>query len=294
MLTDFKNLRVLWDGQFRLGEGPLYCPTTESVYWVNILGSALHRVSLTGGAHTSWQFASAPTSIHHHAAGGFILTMQKGFARWQGDDAPPTPLPSPETDLPGNRFNDAKTDGAGRLWAGTMDNAEADETGALYRLDTDGTWQTIDNGYCITNGPAFSPCGRWLYHTNTVKREIYRFALAADGSVSDKTTFIRITPDHGYPDGMTVSQDGDIWVCHFFGGRISRYGSDGQLKCQFRLPVSNITSCAFVGPGLTQLAITTARKALTPEQLEREPLAGALFLADVDDAVGVPVRAYGR
>lgn len=253
MLTGFNNLGVLWDGQCQLGEGPLYCPSTRSVYWVDIRGSALPRVSLTGGVHTNWQFASSPTRINHHVAGGFILTMQKGFALWLGDDAAPTPLAGPESDMPGNRFNDVTTDRVGRLWAGTMDEAGRDDTGSLYR-----------------------------------------FALAPDGYVGNNTIFIRIDPDHGYPDGMTFAQDGDIWVCHFFGGRVSRYGSEGQLKRQYRLPVSNTTSCAFVGSGLQQLAITTARKALSPEQLEREPLAGALFLADVDDATGIPVRAYGR
>ncbi len=293
MLTDPANLRVLWDGQCQLGEGPLYCAKSKSVYWVDILGRAVHQVSLSGEAHQSWLFDSAPTSISHHTAGGFMLTMRKGFARWQPGDGAPTLVANLESNLPNNRFNDAKTDRHGNLWAGSMDDEGLNNTGSLYRLRTDGTIQVMDTGYCISNGPAFSPCGKWLYHTNSNTRQVYRFQLNDDGTISNKALFIQIVPEHGYPDGMTVSADGDLWICHFAGGRISRFDRAGQLKLQYRLPVSNVTSCAFVGPELNQLAITTARKELSPQQLLVEPLAGALFIADVD-AIGVPVQACGN
>src|SRR5439155_17098095 len=126
-----------------------------------------------------------------------------------------------EADQPGNRFNDGFVDSEGRLWFGSMDDSEGEKTGALYRFDGKHVVR-MDDGYIITNGPAVSPDGRTLYHTDTLDKQVYAFDLSADGALSNKRTFVEIA-DGGYPDGMAVDAEGHLWVCTFGGWRIDRF-----------------------------------------------------------------------
>ena len=140
-----------------------------------------------------------------------------------------------------------------------------------------GRWTRADGPYICTNGPAFSPDFRTLYHTDTVGREIHAFDLAADGTPSRKRRFIRFGDDDGYPDGMTVDAEGHLWVCHWGGWRLTRFTPEGRAERTIRLPVAQVTSCAFGGPELRTLFVTTAAIGLAPEDLARQPLAGGLF-----------------
>ena len=129
----------------------------------------------------------------------------------------------PEKNRPENRFNDAKVDRQGRLWAGTMHDAESEPAGALYCLHPDLTWRCRDKGYTVSNGPAFSPDGRILYHCSSATREVFRFDLQSDGTLSNKRVFVRFGVADGYPDGITTDADGGLWVAHWQGWGISRY-----------------------------------------------------------------------
>jgi xylono-1,5-lactonase len=187
----------------------------------------------------------------------------------------------PESDVPGNRINDGKADAFGRIWLGTMDNGEAEKTGALYRVDTDHSCHRMDDGYAITNGPAFSPDGKTLYHTDTLKKTIYAFDLALDGSLSNRRVHIRIADDAGYPDGMTTDAEGCLWVGHYNGWRVTRFTPDGDIDRIIEMPVGACTNMAFGGPDLETLYVSTAAKQLDATALARQPLAGALFEIEV-------------
>lgn len=275
------RVHCVWDAKATLGEGPCWVAREQAIYWVDIKECLLHRLCAVTDQRRSWHIPQQITALAPRRNGGFIATLRNGFALLEIPQLEETVhiklLGNPDTEKPGNRFNDGKVDSKGRFWAGSMDDAESKPTGVLYRLDGDCCWQKMDEQYVITNGPAFSPDGRTLYHTDTLARTIYAFDLSDDGRIGNKRLFFKFDDGSGYPDGMTVDEEGCLWVCHFFGWGISRVSPKGNIVGRIQLPVSNITSCTFAGDRMETLYITTARKGLTPAQLGKQPLAGGLF-----------------
>ena len=262
-----------------LGEGPTWSASRNAIFWVDIKGERLHRYCLATGRNTSWDMPERISWVVERTGGGLLAGLTGGFSFLDPDTLSIAPIGHPEPDRPGNRFNDAKVDRQGRLWAGTMDDAETAATGALYCLNHDLTWRCHDAGYVVTNGPAFSPDGRTLYHCASMTREIFRFDLGPDGALSNKRLFVRLDPGEGYPDGITVDADGGLWVARWLGWGISRYKPDGSLDRIIPVPVARVTSMAFAGPDLDRLFITTASIGLSQREREQQPDAGGLFEA---------------
>lgn len=275
------DVRCVWSGPAILGEGPVWMPEERALYFVDIKAPCVHRYDPAVGETRTFPMPAYIGCLLPRERGGFIGAFQNGLAFVDLEAGTITPIGDPEEDLPGNRFNDGKIDVRGRLWTGSMDNAEAEPTGSLYRVDPDLSWHRMDEGYICTNGPAFSLDGRTLYHTSSYEREIYAFDLAADGSLSNKRTHIRLPEDAGYPDGMTVDADDHLWVAHYDGWRVTRFDPAGEVERVLEIPVAHVTSCAFAGDDLTTLYVTCATKSLTDETRAAQPLAGGLFEIDL-------------
>ncbi len=272
------EIKCEWEIPSILGEGPTWIEHENALYWVDIVSKDLHRLSLTDGARKSWHFEEQVTSIAARQQGGFICSIRDGFGFIDLAADKIEPIVMPESDIAGNRFNDGKLDAQGRYWAGSMDEGEKLDTGILYRLDADLSLHKMDDNYCITNGPAFSPDGTVMYHNETAKKIVYAYDCDANGAISNKRVFTELThDDEGYPDGMTIDSEGCLWLCHFDGARITRYSPQGEILQVINMPVPNITSCTFAGPGLDTLYITTARYLLSEEKIQQTPLAGSLF-----------------
>jgi sugar lactone lactonase YvrE len=182
------------------------------------------------------------------------------------------PIVNPHPDIADNRLNDAKADARGRIWAGSMPFGADRPSGALYRLDADRSLHRMDDGYHVANGPTFSLDQRWLYHTDTVRSLVYRFALHDDGSLGPRETFISFEPEWGRPDGMTTDADGHLWIAHWNGARVSRFTPDGRLEHSIPLPASQITNVCFSGPALDRMFVTCAA-----DGKQQEAAAGSLF-----------------
>lgn len=279
---------ILCDVRCKLGEGPLWSAREQAIYWVDILGQALYRRSLAGGAVDSWTLPETiGWVIERRDEPGFIAGLASGFHVLTLQPFRLRAIADPEPDRPGNRMNDAKADHLGRIWAGTMDADAAEPTGSLYRLDPDMSVTLQDSGYLVTNGPAFDPARRRLYHNDTGRRIVWCFDLSPEGVLSGKREFIRFPEDWGYPDGMTVDAEGGLWIAHWEGSRVTRVSPDGEPERQVALPASRITSCTFGGENLDRLFVTSAAGGR-----REEPLAGMLFEVDAGGVAGVPANSF--
>lgn len=266
----------LWPVAAELGEGPIWHAATGSVYFVDIKGRKIHRCEQDGSAQRTWDAPGQASFIVPLDTGGFVVGLRDGVHRFDEETGSFTPLHSVEADIEHNRFNDGFCDAQGTLWFGSMHDHETDPSGALYKLDAKGVVTKVDPDYIITNGPAVSPDGATLYHTDTLGKQVYAFDLSLDGTLSNKRPFVRIE-GAGWPDGMAVDADGCVWIAVFRGHRIERYSPDGTLLQTIAFPVPNITKLAFGGDDLRTVYVTTAWKGLSSEERAQYPLAGALF-----------------
>ena len=265
----------LWDVKATLGEGALWDAARRQVWFVDIKGRRIHACREDGGDQRSWDAPSQVGFVAPLEGGGMVCGLEDGLYRFVEQTGEFAPLAKVEADLPGNRFNDGHVDAKGRLWFGSMDNGETAPTGTLYRFDG-ALVAGMDAGYVITNGPALSPDGRTLYHTDTLAKRIHAFHLTPNGALESKRTFIELEGP-GHPDGMAVDADGHLWVATFGGWRIDRFDPQGVKVGEVRFPCANITKLAFCGDDLRTVYVTTARKGLSEDQLREQPLAGGLF-----------------
>jgi sugar lactone lactonase YvrE len=271
----------VWPLACELGEGPLWSAREQALWFVDIKGQKLYRYGARTGDGRGWDAPAPPGFLAPAKHGGFIVGLKTGLHRFNPETDAFTQLHHVEPHRPGNRLNDGAVDPHGRLWFGSMDDAEAANTGALYRLDAAGP-REMESGICITNGPAFSPDARILYHTDTLKREVYAFDVADDGMLSNKRLFVRIDEADGHPDGSTGDSDGCVWIGLFGGWCARRYSPTGELLATIEFPCANVTKIAFGGPDLRTAYATTAWKGLNAEERAQQPLAGGLFCFQVD------------
>ena len=188
----------------------------------------------------------------------------------------------------GIRFNDAGVDPAGRVWVGSMHVDEAEPLGELYRLDAGGVLTTVVKGVTISNGLGWSPDGSRMYYVDSPMRRIDVFDYdSATSEAFQRRVFADLSAHDGVPDGLTVDADGYVWVAVWGGGVLRRFAPDGTQDAVIDVPVSRPTSCAFGGPGMSDLYVTSARQGLTEEELRAEPLAGRLLRLR-PGAVGLP------
>jgi sugar lactone lactonase YvrE len=159
-----------------------------------------------------------------------------------------------------------------------MSTVAREPAGALYRTDPGGRWQRMVDGITVPNSLAWSPDDRTMYFADTPHRVIWAYPFDAEtGALGARRPFAEVPEGAGYPDGSTVDADGCLWNAHFDGWRLTRYAPDGRVDRVVPLPVQRPTSCAFGGPGLGVLYVTSARARLTEAELARGPLAGGLL-----------------
>ena len=273
------QVRCIADVKAVLGEGPVWVEREQALYWIDIKGRKIFRLD-ESGERREWDTPTMIGSLAPRAGGGFIAATERGFVAVELEAGTFEPLVDPEEDRPGNRFNDGKTDRRGRFWAGTMDKAEKEATGALYRLEPDLSWSRVDDGYRVTNGPAFSPDGRLMYENDSALQVTYVFDLDDQGEASNRREFCRYGKDDGYPDGMAVDCDGCLWICFWDGWCIRRFSPSAERLRTIELPVQKPTAPAFGGPDLDRLYVTSARIGIDANSLEMQPCAGGLFLLE--------------
>lgn len=267
-----------------LGEGPHWDAGRRVLWWVDILGSALHAFDPAAGVDRVWAVGDHVGTVVPSVAGGVVLALRRGLAAFDPEaDGPPRMLAEPADHPASNRFNDGTCDPAGRLWAGTMAYDEATGAGALYRFDADHRLHRVLDGITISNGLAWDLERSVFYHIDSPTRTIRAFSYDhASGAIAEPRTAVRCGLDDGFPDGMAIDVEGMLWVAHWGGAQVVRWDpATGRAVQRVRVPTRQPSACAFGGDRLDRLFITSARVGLAPGILAAEP-AGALFAIDVD------------
>lgn len=275
-----------------LGEGPVWIAAEKSFYFVDIIGRRIHRYCVENGALHSWRAPNRTGFLLPVSDGTFLAGLPDGLHRFNVKTGYFESACVIEADEPDNRLNDGCIDQKGRLWFGTMDDGESRNSGALYRVEHKKGELSVshwDSGYTVSNGPTVSPCGKVLYACDSPQKLIYAFDISAQGELTNKRIFA--TLKKGYPDGVVTDSEGNVWCGTWGGGQITRFRPDGTEMPPISLPVANVTKLAFGGDDYKTVFVTTARKGLTPEELEDQPQAGGIFAFKTDIA-GNPQHSF--
>lgn len=273
-----------------VGESPVWDDSTGLLWWVDIRAPALHRTDPTTGVTRSWPMPEAIGSIGLCRSGAILLSLRSGIHRIDPhrDGAVPEMVATPPGEPAHNRLNDGKVSPDGRFLVGSMDDRpEKQATAALHRLDPDGSCTRIADGFIVSNGLAWSPDGRTLYHSDSRASVIWAWDYdPATGAIANRRVFAQPTEAQGRPDGAAMDAEGAYWSAGVSAGRLNRFLPDGTLERSIALPVRAPTMPCFGGPGLRTLFVTS----LTPPG-EPHPNDGAVIALDVGVA-GVPVGRF--
>ncbi|MFJ6698216.1 SMP-30/gluconolactonase/LRE family protein [Streptomyces sp. NPDC091272] len=268
-----------------LGEGPTWDPAAGRLIWVDILGSRVHTYAPGSGRRTVMATEQHVGAAKPGRDGALIVNLRDGVGRYAPDGSFRWLHHDP---VPGRRGNDAAVAPDGSLWAGTMRYDEAPGGGHLVRIDPGtGAATVLLDAVSVSNGIGWRPDGRRAYYADSPTRRVDVLDISGGLPVA-RTPFVEIEPGAGFPDGLTVDADGCVWVALWDGGQIRRYTPTGHLDRTVRLPVPRPTACAFGGPGLRDLYITTARTGLA----RPHPQAGSLLVVP-DAGQGLPAPAFG-
>lgn len=276
------------DTRAETGEGPLWHPEEERLYWVDIPPGHLYRYDPATDDHERVYETPEGSPL-----GGFtiqtdgalcLFTDEGRVSRWdpaEGGEAEQLARIDADT-----RFNDVIADPEGRVFCGTM---PGEELGNLYRLDTDGSWGVVVEDVDIPNGMGFSRDVGTFYFTESEAHRIYAFDYDREsGEISNRRTFVETPEDDGIPDGMTVDEDGYVWSARWDGGRALRYDREGDAVAEIPAPARKVSSVTFGGAEYEDLYLTTALGGPEAGRDEEGEGAGAVFRYSDVEVPGVP------
>ncbi len=269
--------KPIWKIRCTLGEGTLWVKEHNSIYFVDIKKKKICSLNIKNKKKKIFKVNKEVGFIAHIKDHIFILGLQ-GEIRIQNLKSKKVLKSIPiEPKLKLNRINDGKTDPAGNLWFGTMDNLERKiEKGSLYKLDKNLKLTRVDKNYRITNGPAFIDKYNF-YHTDSPKKIIYKIKINKNNKIIKKKIFKKLSPEEGVPDGMTVDKNKNLWVAHFHGACISVFNKNAKLIHRIQFPAKNITNCAFGGKNNKELYVSTATKGMNKADLRKFRYSGFFF-----------------
>ncbi len=283
------DVRIVANVGNTLGEGPLWHPEAQCLFWFDILGSRLYRMQ-TEGDVSVMELPFMGSAAGWIDAGNLLIAADDGFYVLDMTSGSLHPHMVLEDDNPATRSNDGRVDPWGRFWVGTMGRKLEAAAGALYRLDG-ARLEVLKQDISIPNSIAFSPDRARAYFSDSPSRNILVCDLNPEtGDILRQRVFASLEDEDVIPDGSVVDSEGYLWNAEFGGSRIVRYAPDGSVERTIEVPVTQPTCPAFGGPDLKTLYITSARENLNEEALEAQPHAGALLAIDVD----VPGQAEHR
>lgn len=290
------NFKPLNDVRCELGEGPVYDDRNHALYQCDIVGKAVHRFDLTTGAAQRWSFPSEVGSIGLAESGRLVVALRHTVGLFDTRDESFEEIATIETEC-GNdtRLNDGKVGPDGAFWVGSMDDRDVplkEPLGTLYRVTADRKAEAKYSGLMISNGLAFSPDGRTMFHSDSRAGWLDRWDLdPATGAISNRARIADLDDTVGRPDGGATDVDGNYWSAGISAQRLNRFAPDGRLLETYPVPVGAPTMPCFGGPDLKTLFVTSLRTGRTSELLAKYPLTG-ITLVGTSPIAGSPVTRF--
>ena len=268
------------DVRAALGECPVWCERSQTLYWIDIYDGKLNRFDPASGENRVWRLGEPIGSFALCEDNGILVALKSGIYRFDPADGGVRPVASPERNRPENRMNDGRCDPAGRFWVGTMRDPSDPrrKEGTLYRLDPDGSCTAAVADLVVSNGLAFSPDGRTLYHSDSHPsvRAIWAWDFdLAEGRIANRRVFVDTHGMPGRPDGGCCDADGCYWMAGNDGWELVRFTSAGKIDLRIPLPIAKPSMPAFGGRELDTIFVTSIRP--PGVDLSNQPLAGSLF-----------------
>ena len=291
MTTD-PTLTCVLDARASLGECPTWSAREQVLYWVDINEPALHRFDPRTGLDRTMPMPASIGSFALRERGGFVVALRTGIFLADADGRIERKVADAPYDPHHHRFNDGRCDPRGRFLVGTMNENRDAASAALYRLDPDFSLHRLLGDITISNGLAWSPDGRTMYHADTPAHVVRAYEYdEATGTPRAGRIFARWLGETDRPDGASVDSAGDYWVAFYRGGKVMQLSPRGDLVREHALPAMCPTMPAFGGADLCTLYVTSARQERAPEELARLPRSGGLFTLPVQVA-GLPEPCF--
>ena len=264
------------DSGCELGEGPLWDAANERLYWFDIKGRRLHWLRPSTAEAGAWDLPMQASAAALRGNGDLLLATESGLADFT-PKAGVTVREPLEADLDGYRTNEGGVDLSGAFWWSVMDQEGGRRPGRIYRTGPDGT-RRVAEGIHIPNSLCCSPDGRTMYLADSALQTLYAYELDLEGGLlGPRREFATTRHETGTLDGSAVDEEGFVWNAQWGAWRVVRYAPDGRIDMVIPMPVQQPSSCAFGGPDLSTLYITSAHDGLTQEALAAQPLAGGVF-----------------
>jgi sugar lactone lactonase YvrE len=267
------------------GEGPVWSERWGGLRWVDMLAGDILSLGADGTIDRH-HVGSVAAALRPRRRGGAVIGVERGFALEEADG---TIRHLDELWSDTNvRMNEGGCDPDGRFYCGSMAYDQEPGAGTLYRLDPDSSVHVVLENVTISNGLEWSPDSTRAYYNDTPTRRIDIFDYDGESGFGGRRPFAEVPAEAGLPDGLTVDEEGGVWVALYGGAAVRRYTPEGALDVVIEVPTKQVTACTFGGSGLDQLFITTSQEDLEPGE---DPLAGSLFRTAVGVA-GLPIREF--
>ena len=280
--------------QCAVGEGPVWDGPTQSLFWIDIIGKAVHRLHPQTGRVQSWDVPDIIGSLAIEHDNLAIVALANGVHRLDLDTGAVTMIATSPDLNEQVQLADGKVDRRGRFIVGSSDRGMKEARGKLYALDPGASaLREIDDDIFLSNGPCWSPDDRIFYHADSIRKIIYAYDYDLDsGTVANRRRFASTEDLGGIPDGATVDSEGHVWSAICEGGKLVRFRPDGSIERIVEFPLKLPGSVMFGGPGLDRLYVPT----LSPAFMGREadPLDGSLYVIEGLGVTGIEEPRFGR
>jgi len=284
------TFELVWDARCGVAESPVWDAANRRLLFCDINGRKINALSVDSGARATWDFPEVVGSFGLCRSGRLVVALRHRVVLFDPLTQAMSDLTPAVVEPVTNRLNDGKVGPDGAFWVGSMDESSPRQPlGALYRVTADGRIEKKSEGYAVSNGLAWSPDGRIMYHSDSTSAIVEAWDFdPATGGQSNHRVFVTLSNEAGRPDGAAMDVDGNYWSAGPSAGCINCFSPAGQLLTKLPFPVPGPTMPCFADGFMY---VTSLREGKSPEILQRFPALGGLFRTAAP-AEGAPVAVF--